>query len=338
MNKHVLAVGAIVALVLAAAPDAQAQVPPDIAKQMRDAGPIDDAMGTAKMYRPLQPGRDINITTTRDVSYGPHPRLLLDVATSVNAGAPTRPVLIFVAGGGGNRAMRGPDGEPFFDNMLQWAVKNGMTAVSIQRATGADRSWEDQARDIGLAVAWAKRSAARYGADANRIFIWAHSNAMEPVGAYIAHPQFHPPDGVGLTGAVMLSGTMNILPIRLNVPEDAGRPVNAARVGQPPAGPPAAGRGQAPPVDPETLLKRSTLPGLRTTPVALFFGAGEIDTPGPTAFIPAIREELCKTKCPTTMVFKDYNHMATIFAPNTADNSMTGPILKWMRSAPDSTQ
>ena len=318
MNTHVWrALGVSLALALICAASAQAQVPPDVAKQMRDAGPIDDALGTAKMYRPLQPGPDLNIRSSRDVSYGPHPRLLLDVSTSVNQAAPTRPVLIFVAGGGGARSMRGPDGEPFFDNMLQWAVKNGMAGVNIQRVTGAERSWEDQARDIGLAVTWVKRNIARWGGDADRVFIWAHSNAMEPVGAYIAHPEFHPADGVGLKGAVMLSGTMNILPIRLNVPEGA------------------AGRGQAPPpVDPDTLLKRSTLPGLRTTPVALFFGAGEIDTPGPAAFIPAIREELCKTTCPTTMVFKDYNHMATIFAPNTADSTMTGPILKWMRSVP----
>src|SRR5687768_5429022 len=106
------------ALLLTSAPGAWAQVPADIAKQMRDAGPIDDALGTAKMYRPLQPGRDPNVQTTRDVSHRPHPRLLLDVSTSVNAGAPTRPVLIFVADGGGSRQMRGPDAEPFFDNML----------------------------------------------------------------------------------------------------------------------------------------------------------------------------------------------------------------------------
>jgi hypothetical protein len=36
--------------------------------------------------------------------------------------------------------------------------------------------------------------------------------------------------------------------------------------------------------------------------------------------------------CPTVMVFKDHSHMSEVFSPNTADDSVTAPILKWMKS------
>src|SRR5665213_221335 len=42
---------------------------------------------------------------------------------------------------------------------------------------------------------------------------------------------------------------------------------------------------------------------------------------------------LCKAgKCPTYMVFKDHSHISEVMSPDTADTSVTGPILKWMKS------
>ena len=32
------------------------------------------------------------------------------------------------------------------------------------------------------------------------------------------------------------------------------------------------------------------------------------------------------------MVFKDHSHVSLVFSPNTSDDSVTGPILKWMKS------
>jgi hypothetical protein len=40
-----------------------------------------------------------------------------------------------------------------------------------------------------------------------------------------------------------------------------------------------------------------------------------------------------KAKHPTTFAnFKDHSHISEVMSPNTADTSVTGPILKWIKS------
>jgi len=46
-----------------------------------------------------------------------------------------------------------------------------------------------------------------------------------------------------------------------------------------------------------------------------------------------LKKALCNAgRCPTTAFFKDHSHASVVFSPNTADDSVTGPILKWMKS------
>ena len=46
-----------------------------------------------------------------------------------------------------------------------------------------------------------------------------------------------------------------------------------------------------------------------------------------------LRDELMKAKHPTTFAnFKDHSHISEVMSPNTADTSVTGPILKWIKS------
>jgi hypothetical protein len=86
-------------------------------------------------------------------------------------------------------------------------------------------------------------------------------------------------------------------------------------------------------VDPATQLARSDLPGILSAKIAFFLGSGELDPPAMGAFVDTLKEQLCKAgHCPTVMLFKDHSHMSEVFSPNTADVSVTGPILKWMKS------
>jgi hypothetical protein len=73
------------------------------------------------------------------------------------------------------------------------------------------------------------------------------------------------------------------------------------------------------------------------TKVAMFFATAELD-PGISGamspFYQTLTTELCRTKgvtCPTTLFAKRHNHMSLVFSPDTADTSVTGPILAWMR-------
>src|SRR5437667_371178 len=104
INLLVWALGAVV-LISSIAPNAQAQVPPDIEDALRKIGQIVDPPCTAKLYRPLMPN---NIS--------------------------------------------------------------------------------------------------KYKGDPDRMFIWAHSAGNGPLGVYIGHPELHGPKGMGVKGAVFMSG------------------------------------------------------------------------------------------------------------------------------------
>src|SRR5437762_7077155 len=93
---------------------ARAQVPPDIEAQLMKIGQIVDPACTAKLYRPLMPKNDFNtywppdasapaskaalypgITITRDQSFGPDTKDVLDIFVADKGGG-NRPVLIYV--------------------------------------------------------------------------------------------------------------------------------------------------------------------------------------------------------------------------------------------------
>ena len=67
--------------------------------------------------------------------------------------------------------------------------------------------------------------------------------------------------------------------------------------------------------------------------IPIFLASGELDPVGMAEFNDILKDQLCMAgHCPTVMVFKDHSHMSEVFSPNTADDSVTAPILKWMKS------
>src|ERR1700719_3870032 len=121
---------------------AQAQVPADIAASLKEMGPVVNPAGTAKLYRPLQPKEPYpGVKVARNVSFGPDARNVIDIFSPAKGGS--RPVLIYVAGGAGNKIEQVPDGDAFYDNIMLWAVKNGMMGVNMQRRGGQGMAWDD---------------------------------------------------------------------------------------------------------------------------------------------------------------------------------------------------
>src|SRR6266446_7329610 len=254
INLLVWALGAVV-LISSIAPNAQAQVPPDIEDALRKIGQIVDPPCTAKLYRPLMPKSDYNtywtpgasapvtqttlypgITLARDVSFGPNPKDLVDIFTAAKGGA-SRAVLLYVPGGGGNKIeQQAREANAFYDNIGRWATENGMVGVLMQRHPGTN--WDDGGKDISLMIQWMQNNISKYKGDPDRMFIWAHSAGNGPLGVYIGHPELHGPKGAGVKGAIFMSG--NPVP-GVGAPEAAaGRGAPGNRGPAPPPGGPAA--------------------------------------------------------------------------------------------------
>ena len=175
-------------------------------------GHIVDPPCTAKLYRPLMPANDITssaspvypgITVVRDASFGPNPKDVVDIFTA-DKGPASRPVLIYVPGGGGNKIeLQDKEANAFYDNIGRWATKNGMVFVNMQRHGGP--GWDAGAKDISSMIQWVEANISKYHGNADRMFIWAHSAGNNPLGTYIGRPELWGPKGVGVKGVIFMS-------------------------------------------------------------------------------------------------------------------------------------
>ncbi len=303
----------------------EAQVPADIEAGLVKMGHIVDPPCTAKLYRPLMPADDVRssanplypgITVVRDASFGPNPKDVVDIFTA-DKGPASRPVLIYVPGGGGNKLeLQDPEANAFYDNIMRWATKNGMVGVNMQRHGGP--GWDAGAKDISAMIQWVEANIGKYHGNPDRMFIWAHSAGNMPLGTYIGRPELYGPKGVGVKGVIFMSpAAFDIAPLEVPPPPGGGNPMAALTdsgktcgvqggafsssgalpgrtVGQPggpdaPLGPPpgAAPGGRpaggppagfgGPPVDAATRLARSSLPELRKTSVKIILANAELD-------------------------------------------------------------
>jgi hypothetical protein len=140
-------------------------------------------------------------------------------------GGRSRPVLIYIPGGGGNKTeQQAREANAFYDNIGRWATKNGMVAVLMQRHPGAN--WDDPARDVSALIQWVEGNIGKYKGNPERMFIWAHSAGNGPLGTYIGRPQLWGPKGVGVKGAIFMSGQWNVAP--LEIPGTGGRGAQGA--------------------------------------------------------------------------------------------------------------
>jgi hypothetical protein len=354
MSRTLVNVALGAALAAIAGISVSAQVPADIAAGLKKIGPIVDPACTAKLYRPLMPKNDFNtywppdapaptftkqlypgITIARDQSFGPNAKDVVDVFTA-DKGGPDRPVLIYVAGGAGNKIeQQVREGNAFYDNIGRWATKNGMVGVLVQRHPGAN--WDDGGRDISLAVDWVKENAAKYKGDPGRIFIWAHSAGNGPLGVYVGHPERwkngvqvkgaifmsgNPVPGVGgapnapgafgggsgaptpgvacgLTGASMTS-TAGAIAGPSGFRDGGAGPAGQGRGGAPgaPGAPGAAGggRGGRGQLTPEQQAERDNLPGFKKSNVRIMLARAEFD-PGVTGDMTASDKALHDALC-----------------------------------------
>jgi hypothetical protein len=362
-----------------AAGAARAEVPAHIETELLKIGKIVDPACTAKLYRPLMPAQDITsgavplypgITIARDVSFGPNPKDVVDIFTA-DTGAQSRPVLIYVPGGGGEKVeLQVKEANAFYDNIARWATRHGMVGVTMERHFSP--SWDGGAKDIARMIQWLQAHIAQYHGNPDRMFIWAHSAGNMPLGTYVGRPELWGPGGVGVKGVIFMSpAAFDIEPVQV----DAGSPADMMKMfalagktcgapgpmstdaalpgklaGQPggPVGPPpGAAPGSLPmgpsPVDAATRLARSSLPALKASTAKIMLANGELDIGadpalgGLTAFNKALHDALCAdgpAHCPTLLVPKGHSHMSLVFSIDTADTSVSGPILRWIRSVP----
>jgi hypothetical protein len=363
-NSKVLVLSAAVSAL--AATIGHAEPPADIEAALVKIGPIVDPVCTAKLYRPLMPKNDITssvaqlyagVAVTRNQAFGPDPKDVVDIFAA-KSGAPKRTVLIYVPGGAGNKIeIQDKSANAFYDNIGRFATQHGMVGVLMQRK--ASSTWDGGAKDISTMLQWVEAHIADYGGNPDRIFIWAHSAGNVPLGTYLGRPELWGPKGVGIKGAILMSGApFNIAPAKVpalaagDVLSTAGKTCgdkvgmasaagsDGALPGVPPGGPggpplrsdfiPPAG----PPPSAETQLARSSLPELKTAAFKLLIVSGELDPQSLLAFSKTLHDSVCAAggaHCPHYLIAKGQSHVSLVFSIDTPDQGVSGPVLAFIK-------
>jgi hypothetical protein len=199
---------------------------------------------------------------------------------------------------------------------------------------------------FALVVEWVRKNIKQYKGNPDRILLWFDSAGNGPVSTYAARPEIAGTGGAAVKGVVLMSPpNFNILPETVpqgsnaaaiaatsNLSTSCGRPAGEGRGGR---GANAGGRGAgAQQADAAKQMARSNLKGLATGKIAVFLAWGELDSSNILSFDLALKGALCKAgRCPATgESIKNHSHISLVLSPNTADDSVTGPILKWMKS------
>jgi triacylglycerol lipase len=245
-------------------------------------------------------------TISRDLPYGQDARHRLDVFTSAARSNDALPVLVFVHGGGfvmGDKRM--PD-LPFYDNIGGFAVAEGYVGVTMTYRLAPAHPWPAGSEDVAAAVRWLTANIAAYGGDPRRIFLLGQSAGAVHVAGYVAHPRFHPSGGLGIAGALLLSGVYDIARADPN-------PFQQAYYG----------------ATPTNWSQFSTLEGLVAASVPLLFSVSEFDGVDFQRQAALLVDAFARIhgKFPPLHWLAGHNHVSPVLAVGTPADTL-GPLVR----------
>lgn len=144
--------------------------------------------------------------TAADMSYGPHPRQVLDLYAPASANG--APVLLWVHGGGFLRGEKAAADHPFNAHAGRWAARNGMLGAVMNYRLAPDATWPAGGEDVVAAVAMLRCHAAQHGGDPERIVVMGTSAGS----VHVATALRLQPD-LPVRAAVLLSGLYGFTPL-----------------------------------------------------------------------------------------------------------------------------
>jgi len=262
----------------------------------------ENAAASQALYAPFHETEPYGgVELHRDVAYGTHPRQRLDLFRPAR---PVRgaPVVVFVHGGGFVGGDKHRPGSPYHDNVALWAVRHGMTGVTMAYRLAPEHGWPAGTEDVAAALAWVRAHLP------GPIHLMGTSAGALHAASYLVRPQFWPGDNPGVGSASLLSGAYDLAsfdPERLRPYLGADRTRHA---------------------------ELSPLPGLVETEVPVLYAVAEFDPPD------ARRQALTLISAyqarhghpPPYADLPGHNHFTLTAHLNTPDDRLTRTLLPMM--------
>ncbi|MGE0799963.1 MAG: alpha/beta hydrolase [Lautropia sp.] len=176
----------------------------------------DTMSATLDLYAPAHRGRGGAVL--RNLRYGPHERHACNVFAP--AGPPagesgavlqaSRPVLVFVHGGGFVRGDKELAGSPFYDNVGHWAARQGFVGVTMNYRLAPGFQFPAAGDDVCALVRWLQREVRTHGGDAGKLFLVGHSAGATHVATCLARLGREGSVRAAVRGAVLCSGSYDL--------------------------------------------------------------------------------------------------------------------------------
>jgi triacylglycerol lipase len=206
----------------------------------------DMVRGTQVLFAPLCPLLDSATRVDRDLAYGPDAAHRLDIFH--RDGTQGAPVLVYAPGGGFVMVNHRSAEFPFYDNIGDFAARNGMVGVTMSYRVAPAHGWPAGRDDIAGAVHWLRENIGQYGGDPKRIYLMGQSAGGVHVAGCVAHRR------PGVAGAILISAIYD-------PPSKPQNPFDKAYYGE----------------DPQTLAAASVQQGLIDSDIPLLATVSEFD-------------------------------------------------------------
>jgi triacylglycerol lipase len=286
---------------------------------IRAAGPVIDPPAAKALYAPLLAVAPRGGETVLDIAYGPDERHRLDIYLPLDEGNPASgpaPVVIFLHGGGfirGDKLERAAVGHYF--------SRHGVLAVLPNYRLGPRHRWPAAAEDVSAALAWTRAHVATHGGNPDHIVLAGESAGAAHIAAATLVRRFHPAGGLNIAGAFLASGVYNAeleLLARRQLGIATPDPRNEAYFGTDFAG----------------YRAMSTVELIDAAPFPLAISYAELDPVQMQAQAGELFARLVTRHGfqPRISVVRNHNHLSQVYAINTGDEALSGPMLDFVRN------
>jgi acetyl esterase len=287
-------------------------VPASIEAAIRARGAVLDVVFAKSLYASaLERQNREGVDVERDVSYGPADRHRLDIYRPRD-GAQDQ-TLVFLHGGGfvrGDKADR--------ENIGYYLARQGIVTLVANYRLAPAHPWPAGAEDAARVVVWAEGNGERWGTPAQSVFLMGESAGAAHAALASLVRRFQPAGG--LAGTVLISGVYNArleALARRQLGIATPDPRNEAYFG----------------ADLEAHARMSTVELIDAPPFPVLISYAELDMPQMQVQAGELFARLVVQHgyAPELNVIRGHNHISQLYAINTGDESVTRPLLDFMR-------
>jgi acetyl esterase/lipase len=122
-----------------------------------------------------------------DISYGEHPRHLLDLVVPESGTPEKAPVVVYIHGGGlvaGDRIAARSEGY-LYTNIPTYFARQGMIGINATYRLVPEVSWPSGPEDLRLILEWIQKEVPAYGGDPDKVFFVCNSAGCNHVASYL---------------------------------------------------------------------------------------------------------------------------------------------------------